>query len=281
MVIVLLYNAVRFAETMPSAVDPVPPGLPPEFTWSEQPWGLLLECLPLAAAATHGWTTRQLAITAAAVDCSAQWGQLAKTAGVPRASLAGVHQVHGASVIDARELDPEQRTKADGLVSDDPSVVVTVRVADCVPLLIADTHRGVVAVVHAGWRGTAAGITAAAVSRLTEAYGSSPANLIAALGPSIGPCCYIVGAELLGTFREGGHGDSNPDRWFLPGERRRLDLWAANRDQLAAAGVPSGAIFVSGLCTACHPAWFYSYRREGAGAGRLIGFIGASRTAKG
>ena len=94
-------------------------------------------------------------------------------------------------------------------------------------------------------------------------------------GPSIGPCCYTVGAELMEAFRGAGQDHADLGRWFRHGERLQLDLWTANRDQLEAAGVPASAIHVSGLCTACHPDWFYSYRREGAAAGRLVGFIRA------
>jgi copper oxidase (laccase) domain-containing protein len=77
------------------------------------------------------------------------------------------------------------------------------------------------------------------------------------------------------AFREGGHGERDLGRWFRQGERLQLDLWTANRDQLEWAGVPADAVYVSGLCTACHPDWFYSYRREGTGAGRLVGFVRA------
>jgi polyphenol oxidase len=277
MVMALLYNAVALPETMSPPVRPAPPHLPPAFTWIEQPWGALLQCVPLAGLAVHGWTTRELAIVAGPADCEGQWDQLAASGGVPRGSLAAVHQVHGAAVIDAQAGEGDARPRADGLVSGDPSLMLTVRVADCAALLIADGRRGAVAAVHAGWRGTAAGIAAAAVARLRDLYGSHPADLVAALGPSIGPCCYTVGAELVEAFQEGGHDERDLGRWFRPGERLQLDLWAANRDQLEAAGVPAAAIFVSGLCTACYPEWFYSYRREGRAAGRLVGFVRASR----
>jgi YfiH family protein len=229
--------------------------------------------VPLAEITIHGWTTRDLAIVPGAA-CEAEWHQLAAAGGVERASLAAVHQVHGASVVVA---DPgaAERPRADGLVSRDASILLTIRVADCAALLIADRRLGAVSAVHAGWRGTAAGIAGAAVARLRELHGSDPNDLVAALGPSIGPCCYRVGAELIDAFRASGHADADIDRWFRRGEGLHLDLWAANRDQLAAAGVRPSSVFVSGLCTACHPEWFYSYRREGAAAGRLAAFIRA------
>ena len=263
-------------------VHPKPPAPAETFAWNWQPWGWLLTCTPLAAAAVHGFTTRQLAIAGGTGHNEAEWHALAATAGVARNSLAAVTQVHGASVVRACAHEAGAWPRADGLAGDDPDVALTVRVADCVPLLVADARRGVAAAVHAGWRGTAAGIAGAAVSLLARSFGCAPGDMAAALGPSIGACCYTVGPELTDAFRAGGHG-SAVDRWFRPGpERLHLDLWAANRDQLVSAGVPDTSVFVSGLCTACHPEWFYSYRREGAAAGRLVGFIrpsGASRQA--
>jgi polyphenol oxidase len=250
-----------------------PPHLPDAFTWIQQPWGALLQCVPLARIAMHGWTTRELAIVGGAADCEPQWRQLAAAGGVPRDSLAAVHQVHGSAVIDVRAREARERPRADGLVSGDPSLMLSVRVADCAALLIGDSRRGAVAAVHAGWRGTAAGIAAAAVARLRDLHGSDPSDLVAALGPSIGPCCYTVGEELIEAFRGGRQNGVDLGRWFRHGEHLQLDLWTANRDQLEAAGVPGSAIHVSGLCTACHPEWFYSYRREGTTAGRLVGFI--------
>ena len=265
---------------MAAQPEPVPPVSSDAFTWSRQPWGWLLTCTPMTPTAVHGFTTRQLAIAGGAERCEAEWHQLAATAGVGRESVAAVTQVHGATIVHAHDLNRTGRPQGDGLVGSDPSVVLTVRVADCVPVLLADTRRGVVAAVHAGWRGTAAGIAAAAVSRLAERYGTAPGDLVAALGPSIGPCCYRVGQTLIEVFRREGHGAAI-ERWFQRQHGRlHLHLWAANRDQLVVAGVPARSVFVSGLCTACLPAWFYSYRREGAATGRLVGFIrplGATR----
>jgi polyphenol oxidase len=258
---------------MSSRVRPALPALRAEFIWTDQPWGSLLQCVPLAAVAAHGWTTRELTIAGGAARCHAQWHQLAATGGVGERARVAVHQVHGATVIDAHEVDAAQPPEADGLVSRDPALMLTVRVADCVSLLIADSRLGVVAAVHAGWRGTAAGIAGAAVLRMRDLYGSRPGDLIAALGPSIGPCCYTVGPEPIEVFRDHGHAQRDLYRWFGAGGRQRLDLWGANRDQLEAAGVPAATILVSELCTACHADWFYSHRREGAAAGRLVAFI--------
>jgi len=156
-----------------------------------------------------------------------------------------------------------------------------------VPILVADHGTGAVAAAHAGWRGTALRVASAGVDSMIG-LGSRPSDLVAAIGPSIGPCCYEVGADVRDRFAAEGFDAADLDRWFasrpatLPGNpatvgRPRdavaptlfLDLWRTNRDQLAAAGIQKDRIFVAELCTASHDETFFSYRREGARAGRL------------
>jgi len=201
-------------------------------------------------------------------------------------SLALARQVHGRNAIVVRggTAVPANRPEADALVSNSAIVAVAVRVADCVPLLIADRRHTVVAAVHAGWRGTAARVAVAAVEAMSREFGSQPADLIAAIGPSIGACCYEVGTELVDAFAAAGHERYLIDRWFLaPPPRRgsheratlRLDVVGANRDQLVLAGVPEEQIHLSGLCTAMHLDVFTSYRAEKEKAGRLVAAIRA------
>ena len=116
------------------------------------------------------------------------------------------------------------------------------------------------------------------MAALAREFGSRPSDLVVALGPSIGPCCYVVGDELLGEFRKAGFGD-RLERWFSSGSdgRLRLDLWAANRDELAGAGARPDQIHVARLCTASHPGVFPSYRRDGSGTGRIAAIIRAGR----
>jgi hypothetical protein len=149
---------------------------------------------------------------------------------------------------------------------------------------MADRHRGVVAAVHAGWRGTAARAAVAALESLEHEFGTKPADIVAAIGPSIGPCCYEVGTELVDAFAAAGHERYLIDRWFLaPAPSRgsherprlRLDVAGANRDQLLLAGVPDEQIHTSGLCTAMHLDVLTSYRAEKEDAGRLAGVIRA------
>jgi len=199
-------------------------------------------------------------------------------------SLALARQVHGRNAVVVRDGTPvpANRPEADAFVSNSATVGVAVRVADCVPLLIADRRNTAVAAVHAGWRGTAARVAVAAVDAMSREFGSRPADLIAAIGPSIGACCYDVGTELVDAFAAAGHERFLIDRWFLApppprGSRERatlrLDVAGANRDQLVLAGVPEEQIHLSGLCTAMHLDVFTSYRAEKDKAGRLVAAI--------
>jgi hypothetical protein len=165
-------------------------------------------------------------------------------------------QVHSSIVQDAAgSLGP-----GDALISNQPDVVVGVRTADCVPILLADPVTGAVAAIHAGWRGSAAGIAAAAVRTLSERWNVQPGGLRAAIGPSIGVCCYEVGPEVASKFEIG------------VSKSVHLDLPAVNEKQLRDAGVAN--IWVSGECTFCANDRFYSFRREREQAGRMTSFIG-------
>jgi YfiH family protein len=268
------------------------PAVPDSFEWREESWGAALRCTPLQTIAPHLFTTRQLALSS-----QRDWDALAAAVGA-RGIQMGT-QVHGrealvvrrdtrarASSGTGRRAAPETRPEADILVSNDPGIAVAVRAADCVPILIGDPQSRAVAAVHAGWRGTAAGAASAAVAALTREFGARPADLVAALGPSIGPCCYEVGSELVDAFAAAGHARDLVDRWFVsppprrgslapPGDapRLRLDTWAANRDQLVLAGLDEQSIHTCGLCTASHLELFPSYRVEGRAAGRIAGVI--------
>jgi YfiH family protein len=145
------------------------------------------------------------------------------------------------------------------LITDRPGVPLLLRYADCTPVLIYDPAHHAIAVIHSGWRGTVQGIVRAAVNAMKEAYGSLPAELVAAIGPSIGPCCYEVGVEVEEAVRAA---FANPEE-LLPRRltgRRHFDLWAANRCWLGDEGVRQ--IEIAELCTACHTADFYSHRAE-------------------
>jgi YfiH family protein len=253
------------------------PPTPVDFEWTTESWGVALRCIPLGALAPHLFTTRQLSVAGPEDNA-----QLAKAVGARNVAMA--RQVHGRTVIVIRngETVPHTATEADVFVSNSSDVAAAIRVADCVPLLMADRARGVVAAVHAGWRGTAARAAVAGLEALEREFGTKPAEVVAAIGPSIGPCCYEVGSELVDAFAAAGHERYLIDRWFLApapprGSRERvtlrLDVPGANRDQLLLAGVPEDQIYASGLCTAMHLDVLTSYRAEKEQAGRLVGVI--------
>jgi len=151
-------------------------------------------------------------------------------------------------------------------------LAICVKTADCVPVFLVDRIKKVIAAVHAGWRGTALGITAKSIRLMQNQYGSQPRDLLAAIGPSIGRCCYEVDAAAADAFRN----KSNAGDFLLPGKRKDrwiLDLVEANRRQMLDSGVPDAQIEASGLCTACHPDAFFSHRGSGGVTGRQINFM--------
>lgn len=182
-----------------------------------------------------------------------------------------LRQVHGCAVATPPWSEPPD---ADASVTDRPGSLLAIETADCLPILIVDPKNLRVAAAHAGWRGTAAGIAQAAVCSLVAA-GSDPEQLVAALGPAIGSCCYEVGSDVEEAFGEAGA------RFFTPAltGKRHLDVAAANRAQLEEMGLRTTAIDQVDLCTRCREDLFFSYRRDGANAGRMISVVGFSRPA--
>lgn len=183
-------------------------------------------------------------------------------------SVADLWQVHSADVVVAeqpRDLSVDA-AKADVIITNQPAVTLFLRFADCVPVLVYDPRRRAVALVHAGWRGTLLKAAAAAVRALAEHYGSRPADLVAGIGPSIGPCHYAVGPEVVAQTQAAFNGRAEQLLRPMDG-RTHLDLWAANALALREAGV--GQVEVGGLCTACHTADFFSHRGEHGQTGRF------------
>ncbi|HEY8393239.1 MAG TPA: peptidoglycan editing factor PgeF [Thermaerobacter sp.] len=197
--------------------------------------------------------------------------------------VAAARQVHGRGVVVASRAAPwpaEQPPQADALVTTEPGVLLFATFADCVPVFLWGEAGGAgrrcgVALAHAGWRGTVAGVAAAAARRLAAELGTGPEALSALIGPSIGPCCYEVGEPVLSALRA-----AFP--WYedvlSPSPRgepyRHLDLWQANRRILIDAGLRNENISVAGLCTACDTERFYSHRASGGRTGRMAGLIG-------
>ena len=229
---------------------------------------------PLAGIAPrHAFTTRALRFRDESTE--ADWAELSRRLDTPANRIVRVSQVHGRKVLVIdRGRSPwssMEAHEADAIVCTDPDLAVAVRVADCVPILIADKSHRVVAAVHAGWRGTCAGVATATIETIDE-LGISAADLVATIGPSMGGCCYQVDDKVRTTFLS-----MTPDavEWFTedgPGHWK-LDLWQANADQLTAAGVPAESIHVMGVCTKHHHDRCWSYRMDGAGAGRMVAAI--------
>jgi YfiH family protein len=172
-------------------------------------------------------------------------------------SMATLQQIHSAATFVA--LEPGCAGKGDALVTRTPGVAISVRTADCFPILLADPETRSVAAIHAGWRGTAAGIVRSSLDRMRSEFGTDPRNVFAAIGPGIGKCCYEVGIEVARQF--GLH------------EAGRLDLAVENEKQLIGAGLRKDRIDRIGGCTFCHPAQFFSWRRDQDRAGRMVSFI--------
>lgn len=180
---------------------------------------------------------------------------------------AALDQIHSDIVVKA-EGARGRLGEGDALITDVAGLMVGVRTADCVPILMADERRRVVAAVHAGWRGTLARIAARAMEAMTREYGTRPADLVAAIGPAIGMCCYEVGPDVASAF-SGIFPELDGCR-----EHPHLDLEEANRRVLVDAGVPAERIRAARLCTRCRREDFHSYRRDGELAGRMLSAIG-------
>lgn len=196
---------------------------------------------------------------------------------LPGATLTVPRQIHSVIVTDISLAHPEPG-EADALITSQPNTLIAVSTADCVPILLADTRLRIVAAVHAGWRGTAIAIAERTIAHLRAVYNSQPKDLIAAIGPSIGPCCYTVGEEVRTSFAQS---FTYTDTLFTsPGSSQpKLNLWEANRLQLLSSGIPPDAITSVALCTACTQTLsgmrrFFSHRDEQGNTGRMLSAIG-------
>jgi YfiH family protein len=207
--------------------------------------------------------------------------------------LISLKQIHS-DVIHFFNSASHESCKGDASVTNRPGLLLGVQTADCVPILLADPKKRAVAAIHAGWRGTLARIVVKAIGQMQMHFSTNPADLLAAIGPSIGPCCYEVGTEVATQFHsqfadapdwfdEFRTGDEpNPIQWLNmmppghqpPPKNVLLDLKKANRAQLLAAGLRPQNVFASDLCTACRPDLLFSYRKQGPQSGRLLSVIG-------
>jgi polyphenol oxidase len=218
--------------------------------------------------------------------------QFQSALGAAKFDLVPLKQVHS-DVIRIFHQQSVNPCTGDASATNRSGLLLAIQTADCVPILIVDPKKRAVAAIHAGWRGTLSRITQKAVGRMQLEFGSNPAHLLAAIGPSIGPCCYEVAAEFVIKFAAqfadaadyfdqplSGE-EPNPLQWLNmkppghqpPPKNVHLDLRKANRSQLEAAGLRAQNIYVSDLCTACYPALLFSHRRQGPTSGRLMSAI--------
>jgi YfiH family protein len=206
--------------------------------------------------------------------------------------LVGVRQIHSniVRVVKKEEGALEGRLQTeegkavlegDGLITDVPGILLGVGTADCIPVLVVDVTKRAVAAFHAGWRGTVARIVERGIAMMQEEYGSQAVDLVAAVGPGIGPCCYTVGEEVWSEF---GKQFRYADELFVrPADtgKIRLNLWEANRRQLLDAGVAEARIAMIAECTACTRSQsgdlrYFSHRAEHGIAGRMLNVVGVA-----
>lgn len=191
---------------------------------------------------------------------------------IKQGDLTTVRQVHGNCMQRVGEADRGRLVGSlDGLITDTPGVALSLRFADCTPIMVYDPAHHALGVAHAGWRGTVSKIAVALVEAMVEAFNSRPAELLAGIGPSIGPCCYEVGSEVIMAAQAAFERDvERRDGWpllFSNGSATYLDLWAANRVLLESAGVTQ--VETTRLCTACHRDRFFSHRGDKGRTGRF------------
>ena len=220
--------------------------------------------------------------------------------GTPDFPAVTLRQIHSSLIrrVTASDAAPaEARLKADGLMTSEPGLLLCIQTADCIPVLVADRKNRAVAAFHAGWRGTLKRIVQNGVGRMRLEFGSQPSDLIAAIGPGVGQCCYAVGEEVRSEFlSQFAYApelfrdvyDSDPVREKYPmlfltarapghsniGPSLHLDLAEANRRQLLDAGLAPEAISVIGDCTSCQTARYFSHRAEHGCTGRMLSVIG-------
>lgn len=249
---------------------------------------------PAWAGAAHGFSTRLDGVSPApwdSLNLGANRGdaptnvrenffRFCAAVGTDPAALVKNHQIHSNLVrpvtCDDRMDDPAApgTFEADGLITDEPGLCLTIFSGDCIPILLYDPRRRCIAAAHAGWRGTAAGIAARAVEKMVLDYGCNPSDILAAIGPGIGPCCFETHADVPDGLRSGLGADAEVFLRPLPGsEKYRVDLKGANRRWLERAGLLPERIALCSACTACSLDLFWSHRIQGQARGSMAAMI--------
>ena len=240
---------------------------------------------------THGFCTRRGGVSEGAFATLNVGGQVGDREDAVRRNLEAIGaafaipvgglilmgQVHGDRICvidgDASASHPEWVPECDGMVTERPGVALAVKTADCVPILFVDPVRRVIGTAHAGWRGTALGIAGKMAGLFRERFACRTEDLLVAIGPAIGPCCYQVDAPVREAFAARADADLMLRPCAEQEGRWRLDLSLANRLALTALGIPAGNISTAGHCTACRTDLFFSHRAEQGRTGRQISFL--------
>lgn len=220
-----------------------------------------------------------------AADVAENYRRMARALGTSPERMVASHQTHTTNIKAVTGEDagkgvvrPRDYEDVDGLITDVPELMLVTYYADCVPVYLADTKGRAVGLLHAGWRGTAGRIAAKGIAAIGEHYGVPPADLAAAVGPSICRDCYEIGEDVAQEFIQAFAKEEAAQILFYKGElqgqkKYQLDLWKANELVLRAAGVPAERIYVTDLCTCCNPRFLFSHRATGGKRGNLAAFL--------
>ena len=190
--------------------------------------------------------------------------------GIDYQKIAFPRQIHSDTLQVVSQ--PGEYPACDGLMTDSGGVPLVVTIADCVPIALYEPTKNVIALIHAGWRGTAQAIVAKAVDMMVEKFGLSAGEIVAFLGPSAGSCCYEIGSDVAESFSEV-HLEHRGNKMFL-------DLKRANLDQLLGNGLQAHNIEVSEFCTICNPTLFHSHRRDKTSSGRMMAVLSLEAKSK-
>jgi len=193
--------------------------------------------------------------------------------GIHDGRIVTMRQVHGDNIVEVKDKSLKEGGEADGMITGETDIYLGVLTADCVPLLFVAPQKKLVAAVHAGWRGTMAGIADKTVRLFESQYEVAPSELEVALGPSIGVCCYEVKDDVAGPLMKKWGRLTTPSIAVKDG-KSFINLRRLNRDILRAAGVPGNQLYQVGPCTSCAGGDFFSYRRARSETGRQMSFVG-------
>jgi len=204
------------------------------------------------------------------------WDRLATAFAIPMEQFLVVNQVHGDAIFVIKPhgsyFSSRDELNYDAIVTTRANLAICIKTADCVPVSVVDKVKKVIAVVHAGWRGSALGISAKVIELMQNQYRSQPQDILVAIGPSIGRCCYEIDQATADAFRK----QNNHELFLQQGKKKdkwMLDLVEANRSQILEAGIPESNIEVAGFCTTCNQDMFFSHRGSGGITGRQINFM--------